>query len=241
MRRISLLFVGAALVLIAGCDLATPAPTPTPTPTPSPADVAIRAGQRMLTVESLHFIMELSGKLVYLDYPPTLALRRAEGDVKRPDQVRAIVKVSSFGVASEIGIIGIGADQYMTNPLNQQWERVPPGQGWYFDPAILFDPEYGIEAILRISEWTFGAQEEIEGQTHDVLHGQVPGERLWLLSSGMIDSGEVMVDVWVNREDASVRRIQLVELGSSEEDPTQWLLLFSDFDDPIDIQAPPIP
>ena len=195
----------------------------------------------MLSTISLHFVIELSGKLTYLDSPPTLVLKRAEGDLVRPDQVRAIVKISSFGVLSEVAILGLGDEQYITNPLSQQWEKVPPGQGWYFDPALLFDPQYGIEPILSETAWTFCAEGEIEGQTHYCLHGQSSGERVSPLTSGMVGPGVVTLDVWVGRRDVYVRRIQIVELDSDPEDPTQWLIEFSAFDQPVDIEPPPLP
>jgi hypothetical protein len=244
MKRFSLTLVSIGALLIASCSIPSPGPTPTPTPTPLPVDVAARAGERMLTVNSLHFIIELSGKLVYLDDPPTLALKRAEGDLERPDNVRAIVKLSSFGVASEVGVIGLGLDQYVTNPLNQQWERIPPGQGWYFDPAVLFDPDYGIQAILGRSDWMFGTDESLEeGEQarYYVLHGILPGERLQLLTSYLIRSGEVVTDIVVSKEDGYVHRIHLLEPDSDPEEPSQWRIEFSAFDEPVSIEAPPIP
>jgi hypothetical protein len=195
----------------------------------------------MLATDSLHFIIELSGKLIYLDSPPTLVFKRAEGDLVRPDRVRAIVKVLSFGFASEVAILELGDEQYLTNPLNQQWEKVPPGQGWYFDPTLLFDPEYGIEPVLNETAWTFCAEEDIEGQPHYCLHGQLSGERVSPLTSGMIGPGKVTVDAWVGRQDGYVRRIQIVELESDPENPTQWLIEFSAFDQPVDIKLPPAP
>lgn len=240
MRRVSLLLVGIGL-LIVSCHTSTLRPTPTPSPTPSPVEIARQAGERMLSINSLHFTIKLSGRLTYLDFPPTLALKRAEGDLLRPDRVRGIVKVSSFGIMSEVAIIGLGDEQYITNPLNQRWEKLPPGYGWYFNPALIFDPEYGIESILSETAWTFGAEEEIEGQAHHCLHGQLPGERVSPLTSGMIKSGEVTVDAWVGQQDAYVRRIQIVELESDPENPTHWLIEFSAFDKPVDIEAPPVP
>lgn len=195
----------------------------------------------MLETHSLHFVMELAGKLVYLDSPPTMALKRAEGDVVRPDQVRAIVRVSSFGLLSELGIIGIGADQYLTNPVNQQWEKLPPGVGWYFDPGMVFDPDHGIEAILTGSEWSYGVEESIADQPHYHLKGELPGERIAPLASGMIGSGPVPVDIWIGQEDAFVRRIRMVELESDLDNPTEWLLEFTAFDEVDAIQPPPIP
>ena len=241
MRRAGLLLIGMGILLIASCRTPTPLPTPTPSPTPSPTEIARRAGERMLATNSIHFIIELSGKLTYLDSPPTLALKRAEGDLVRPDQVRAIVKVSSFGFTSEVAIIGLGGEQYITNPLNQQWEKLPPGQGWDFDPTLIFDPQHGIKSILNQADWTFGLDEEIEDQTHYCLHGQLSGERISPLTAGLIASGKVTVDAWVGAQDAYVRRVQIVELESDPENPTQWLIEFSAFDQPVDIEMPPVP
>ncbi len=241
MRRASLLLAGIGLLLVVGCRTATPGPMPTPSPTPSPAKIARRAGEQMLATNSLHFVVELSGRLTYLDSPPTLALKRAEGDLLRPDRVRGIVRVSSFGIVSEVAIIGLGEDQYITNPLNQRWEKLPPGQGWYFDPALLFDPQYGIDSILKDTPWTLGTQEEIGGQRHHRLQGQLSGERVAPLTSGMVRPGQVTVDAWVGQKDAYVRRIQIVELDSDPENPTRWLVQFSAFDQSVDIEAPPEP
>jgi hypothetical protein len=195
----------------------------------------------MMTTNSLHFLIELSGEEAYLDSSQTLALKRAEGDLVRPDQMRGIVKVSSFGAVVEMAVIGLGDDQYITNPLNQQWVKLPPDYGWYFDPTLIFDPEYGIGPILNEAVWAFGADEEIEDQPHRRLHGQLPAELILPLTAGMIGAGEVMMDAWVGQQDAYVRRIQIVELESDPEDPTHWLIEFSDFDEPVDIEAPPVP
>ncbi len=247
-KRLSLLLVLIGAVLfVASCNTPISDPAPTPTPTPSPDEIATQAGEQMLAINSLHFVIEISGELVYLDTPPTMALKRAEGDVVRPDRMRALVKVFSFGVTSEVGIIGLGSEQYITNPLNQQWERLPPGQGWYFDPAMLFDPDHGIEAILKSTDWTYGVsgdtdvEQEVEEFAGYILHGQLPGERLALLTSGMLASGEVTVDIWVSERDASVHRIRIVELESDPENPTSWLIEFSALDEPVDVKAPPTP
>jgi hypothetical protein len=135
----------------------------------------------------------------------------------------------------------VGDDQYITNPVNQQWEKLAPGQGWYFDPALIFDPEEGIEAILTETEWSFGAEEQIENQLHYHLRGQLPGERISPLASGMIGAGRVDVSIWTGQEDDYVRRIQIIELESDDLDPSQWLLVFSAFGELEEIQPPPIP
>ena len=245
MKGASLLLLVAGILLIAGCGASTPEPTATPTqiptPTPSPDDIAREAGRRMLSIDSVHFAVELSGKLTYLDRPPTLALKRTEGDLVNPDQVRALVQTSSFGVIAEIGVIGLGSEKYITNPLNQQWEVLDPDLGFYFDTSLLFDPEYGIEAILEGTDWTFGDPGATRETEYYLLQGQVPGEQIAPLTFSMVASGRVSVDVWVSRADYYVQRIELVELDSDPENPTHWVMELSAFDAPVSIEAPPIP
>ena len=247
MKGASLLLVVVGILLIAGCSALTPEPTatptqiPTPTPTPSPGDIARQAGRRMLSIDSMHFVVDLSGKLTYLDRPPTLALKRMEGDLVNPDQVRALVQVSSFSVIAEIGVIGLGSDKYITNPLNQQWEVLDPALGFYFDTSLLFDPEHGIEAILEETDWSFGEPGVSKENGYYLLQGQVPGEQIAPLTFGMVASGQVSVDVWVSRAEYYVQRIALVELDSDPENPTHWVMELSAFDAPVRIEAPPIP
>lgn len=233
------LFISSCL-LIAGCSTATPIPTATPTPTPMPSSIAETAGAKMLSVKSMHFVMELQGQPVYLDASETMVFKRAEGDIVQPDSVRAVVDTTAYGMATQVGIIGIGKKQFITNPINQQWEKVPPDQGWFFDPSLLFDPQVGIDAILKQADWSYGAPEEIDGQVHQVLQASLPAELISPLASGMIDSGQVAVDIWVGQQDSYVRRIRMVETGSDPADPTQWLLLFSALNQVEPIKAPPV-
>lgn len=241
MKRRYFFFVVLYLFSHTGCNALAPGFTPTPTATPTPLRVTNQAGEKMLAVNGLHFIMSLSGSLTYLDDPPTMALKHVEGDVALPDQVRALVRIMSLGVISEVGIIGLGEEQYVTNPLNQKWQKLPEGYGWYFNPALLFDPEYGIEAILREGDWVFGTTEnEEDSKRVFVLKGQVPGEQLFYLTSGMIVSGAVDVEIWVEKESFYVTRIKLTELESDPENPTQWVITLSDFDNTVEITAPPV-
>ena len=95
----------AALAWLAGCAPFQPQPTPTPTPVLSAREIATRSAEQMLAVQSLHFSIQLTGALDYIDYPPTIALKQVEGDLVRPANLRAIVKTSSFGVITEVGLI----------------------------------------------------------------------------------------------------------------------------------------
>ena len=118
--------------IVQGCNLLRTGPTPTPTPNLSAEEIVNRSSQAMLAINTLHFTIDLTGSLDYIDRPPTTALKHVDGDLFRPDKVRGLVKVSSLGIVTEIGLISIKGQSYVTNPLNQRWEILPPEWGWYF-------------------------------------------------------------------------------------------------------------
>jgi hypothetical protein len=229
MKRIAVLLLVALLLTTVSCG-------PSPAPTPTPAEVAQQAATKMIAVNSFHFVIAVSGKAAFLDANKTMTLKTAEGDLVKPDRARAIAKVSTMGMSTEIGIISIGAQQYATNPLNQKWQEVPAEARWDLDLARLFDTAQGIPAVLQGTSWTFGSQDAASY----VLQGQMPYAQLRALGFGLITSGEVAVEFQIGRSDSYVKRIQIVELQSDPQEPTTWVITLSAIDQPVDIQAPPL-
>src|SRR5512136_2219771 len=136
MKSSVLWFLVVGLLIAASCG-------PSPAPTPVPTEVAGEAAAKMQAANSFHFVIAVTGKAAFLDANKTMALKKAEGDLVRPDRARAIAKVTTMGMASEIGIITIGEQQYATNPVTQKWQEVPPEARWDLDLARLFDAEDG--------------------------------------------------------------------------------------------------
>lgn len=235
------LFLGLiAAWVITGCELINPGPTPTSTPDLSVEEIVNRTSQEMLAVKSLHFTIDLTGALDYLDRPPTTALKHVDGDLLRPDKVRGLVKVSSLGVITEIGLISIEGQSYVTNPVNQRWELLPPEWGWYFDPRLPFDEEYGIPAVIPHVPLEKKGVEQIEDNFYYYLEGVTQGEQIIWWTAGMIPSGDVPVQIWIDTDTFLIRRVHLIELDSDPERPTEWDIQFSKFGQPLDIQAPPL-
>ncbi len=223
-----------------GCAALNRGPTPTATPNLPVVEIVNRSSQAMLNVKTLHFTIELTGSLDYLDRPPTTALKYVEGDLLRPDRVQALVKVSNLGVISEIGLISVEGDSYVTNPINQRWEPLPPEWGWYFDPRLPFDEQYGIPAVIPTVPLQKKGMEEMEGRTVYYLEGVAQGEQITWWTAGLITAGDVPVQVWIDTETFLIHRVHLIELNSDPERPTEWDIRFSDFDQPLDIQVPPL-
>jgi lipoprotein LprG len=195
----------------------------------------------MLSVESLHFNIEREGALAYIDADQLLAFKRAEGDFKQPDQMRALVRVITAFTPVEIGMVVLGDDQYATEPITGKWGRLPPEWG-QFSLLVLFDPETGLQGLLRdgILDLQLAGMEEIAGQPHYHLTGRASGERMSAMTMGFIGRGDVVIDVWIGADDFFVRRLRIVEPETDPNDPTTWEMEFSDFGQPVDISAPPV-
>jgi lipoprotein LprG len=239
LRRLVVLVTLVVLVLFeAACQGET---RPTPTPELAPVEIAQRAADVMLSVDALHFKIERDGALAYIDTQRLLAFKRAEGDFKLPNQLRALVRVITAFTPIDIGMIVVGEDQYATDPVTGAWDILPPEWG-QFSLLVLFDPETGLQRLLKdgVFELKLAGQDKIEGQDHYHLTGRASGERLSAMTLGFIGNGDVELEVWIGTEDLHVRRIRIVEPETDPDDPRTWDLSFSNLGEPVEIQAPPI-
>jgi hypothetical protein len=227
------------LLLLAACgDDATPTPTIAPTPTPDPTAILQQAGETMQGLQSVHFDITRTGGPAYLDVDQLLILNSAVGDYAAPDAAQAAITIASPGIAMVINTIAIGDEQWITNPLNQQWEQLPPE--WGFNPAVLFDPELGWQPLLNedMTGITLLGLVELNGQTVYHLRGTVSGERIRVVTGGITGSDEpITVEAWVDPTTHHVLRLHFVT-GSPSGEPTDWLINFSNFNTPVTI-APP--
>lgn len=237
---LSLLLATVAFLFSQGCGLIESGPTPTPTPDLSADEIALRSSQAMLEVESMQFDIVLSGALAYIDRPPTTALKKVEGALNLPDEMRALVRISSLGLVSEIGLISIAGTSFVTNPVNQRWEMLPPDWGWFFNPALPFDETYGIPAVVPHVQMEKVGLEEIEGRRVYHLRGVAQGQQIRGWTANLMTEGEVPVDLWIDTETFLIHRVHMVELASKPENPTEWDIIFSEFNQPVEVQAPPV-
>lgn len=236
---------GPALVALVLLATAVACASPTPPP-PPPDQVVDRAAKKLVDTQSLHFVIEFTGGPTYLDKAHTLTLRRVEGDIVRPDRMRANVKAALPGAYIQVQAIGIGDDQYATNPLNGQWQKIPTE--WGFNPALLFQSEKGLAAMLsHLQNLSTLPDETIENQRHYHVAGEMPADQIAPLTGWLIGTEAVRFDLWVGADDSYTRRIRLVEraaagapAGSTPVPPAQWNMELSKFDVPVTILPPPL-
>jgi hypothetical protein len=237
--RLICMVLMACLGLILGVACISPPP-----PAPPPQELLNQAARKFDATRSFHFVIDVTGAPTYLDGAHTLALRHVEGDVARPDRVRANVKASFPGAFVQIQMVGIGNDQYATNPLNGQWQKIPPE--WGFNPSRLFQSDIGLAAIMANAQnLTALPDETIDGQRHRHIAGQVAGDRVVPLTGGLVGGGTVQFDLWVGADDSIVRRIRLTEEAKATSAdgtpmPAQWNMDLGKFDVPVTIVPPPL-
>ncbi len=235
--RRAIRWVGVGLVLLVTACAAPP-------PAPPPDQMIAQATQKFLRVQSLHFVVEFSGAPTYLDTARTLALRRVEGDIQRPDRMRANLKAALPGAYVLMQAIGIGADQFATNPLNGQWQKIPTE--WGFNPALLFDAKTGLGALIGDAQNLAAMPDEtIDNQRHYHVRGQIAGEKIAPLTGWLVGTGVVRFETWVGANDGYLRRIRLVDesptaptMPGTPMPPAQWNMDFSQFDVPVKIDPP---
>ena len=100
----------------------------------SKAQTAIKA------VTSYHFKLTT-------DHPgtsATLTILQAEGDIAVPDKLKANATALVLGSNAQVQIIAIGNQQYITDPITQQWHSTTG----LINPRTLSDPQTGVAAIL---------------------------------------------------------------------------------------------
>lgn len=196
-----------------------------------------RAAQNFAAVQSLHFAVDMTGSPTYLDSAHSMILRHIEGDVVRPDKMRAMVKVALPGVFVQIAAIGIGDRQYATDPLNNKWQQIPPE--WGFNPTGLFAEGGGLAPVLLgIRNLAAMPDEPLDGQSHYHLSGRIDGPQITRLLGSLEAPAEFAVDVWIGQNDLYMRRIKLVDSQPGAPDSTTWQMQLSDFDKPVAIEPP---
>lgn len=222
------------LIVLLYTLLAACAPTPPPL---SAAQIAERAADKMAAVRSFHFAIEVSGQRKTIDPLGQLVLRRASGDVLRPDRAQSVIRVTLPGINVDVRAVGIGMKQWLTNPLTGRWEEAPAG--WGYNPAVLFDAQSGLATLLkRVERLSRTTDESLDGKNHYRLTGSLAGTDVAPMTAYMVTGAQVSFTLWVGADDFMLRKVHLTEKESAAADATEWDIVLSAFDQAVTIEAP---
>jgi len=226
------------LILVSLVLWLLPACSPPPPPDLPPQEIVQRAAKSMLDQSTLHFKIDIEGAAVVINPGLGLSLRSAEGDFVRPDRMGVHLKIITPVAAIEADMIALGDEQYLTNFLTRQWEPLPAQFG--FNPAVMFHPQYGLDRTLEggLDDAANAGVESIDGAQAYHVTGSLDGARLQVMSGGLISTNRVNAEVWVDAQTFAVRRVVLLDAATGAEKSLTWVLTFSQFGQPVVIEAP---
>lgn len=233
-----LCFVVAALIIAAcggssGETTATSVTSSQGPDTPTDPDAVIA---QIVTatdaLESFRFHLEPQGVPIAIDAAGMIVVESADGAVRRPNASQALVTVVVSDNRLEMGLISIGDQLWMQDPLTRQWRdaagMIP------FNPGTLFSPTTGLTAVLtdQLQEPTLA----FEGG-EPVLRGDLSGETMASLTGGILDQ-TAQLELQYDPEHFVLQEATLgVTTGDGE---SVWHIELRDVGAAIDIAPPAI-
>lgn len=222
------------LLVLTGCS-------GTLTPEFTPEEIISRSADRMKTLSGFDLLFDRSGAPAFLDYEEILSLSKMEGHYDTPDKVRATVRVIAPGFVVDVDVISIGRIQWQTNVITGEWEQIP--EDWGFNPSALFDPEFGLGAILTtdLSELELLGLEELDempGKKLYAISATLTGENIFDLSNGLIGPDAMHAKIFIDPETFDLHRTILIEHQGDEELERIWTIDFWNFDTVENIEPP---
>lgn len=202
-------------------------------PVPPAADIVSKSVTAMRDITSLHFLIDTNK----LDkYPAGLFITRAEGDVARPDKLRATAKALLVGSAIQVQVVGVGTEQFMTDPASGRWQAMPPS----FNVLAAFDPNKGIADILaNAKNPATDGTEAIGGVDCYRLTTTLSPDALRALSTEVNSTAPLPAKLWIGTADFRLRQVTLAgPLMTGEPANIVRTVQFTKFNDPVDIQKP---
>lgn len=232
-----ILFLLFTSLLVSACNQTEPETLPA-------EQIVANSAERMISLDGFKFGFDISGAPVFLDVDQKFSLASAEGYYVAPDKAIAAVRVLAPGLVTEVDILSVSQEQWLSGLVSDEWTALPPD--WGFNPATLVDAENGFIAALTsdLSGLQLAGMSKLDGGPDQELYmitGTMDSSRISQLSQGLIGSGTLSVQLWIAPETYELYRVVINSEPSTEAgEATVWQVDFSEFDETVDI-APPSP
>ncbi len=165
-------------------------------------------------------------------------MHRAEGDVVRPDKLRANVDARLRGAKVEVKLVSIGDNAKISNPfIPSQWQDLPTGTKL----SDVFDPAAGTTAALRaVKDPQITGEETLDGKKVWKVEGTLDASTLSALATIAEAGYTVKGTAWIGQDQPDIHRIRLEgPLGKQDAQDVVRILTLSKFNE--NIQITPVP
>jgi len=218
----------ALLLAVCGGDEEAPPPADIP----APDTILEGAAARMQQVQSFHFVLDHENGATQI--VGGIDMTSAEGDLVAPDQMQATIEGSLGPLDFDTGLVILGEDAWLQNPVTQRWDSE--------DITIdqVFDPREGVVALMHAARSPrVTAIEEVDGADSYRIEATLDSGDLTLLPGDPQPGREVPTTAWIGVDDQLVRKVELRgPVASGESDDLVRRLTLSRFDEDVSI-APP--
>ena len=241
--RTVLVLLAALVVLAAACgdDKDKQATTGTATGTPQRPDPQVLARQAADAVEALnsfHFLLEHEngGTPIVLN----LTMNRAEGDIVKPDRIRADVEAiaTQLGNANvKVRVVNVGDKGVISNPFNTR-QYLPLPENVQLKDIV--DPGAGVTKAMRAAQnLRITGEETVNGVSTWRLEGEIDAAELRDFASVAEPGYKVKGIAWVGKDKPLVHRVRLEgPLGPKDAPNIVRKIELSKFDEKFDIVLP---
>ena len=217
----------------------TPIPTSTPSPTPTPVplniDTLLRdAGKVMEGLKSFEFKLTHENGSTQLF--SGLFIENAQGTVINPDKI-SVEFIGTFGTSFAVksGLITIGADSYMLNPLTGEWSAEETG----VNPMEFFKPQVGIASMMIQLENVH--QIKNEGTSTEVyqLVGNLASKALSPLLGVTLEDAKVNVELTIDTKTSLLLQARVLgRVTPTDVYGVVRVITLSGFNESISIEPP---
>jgi len=238
-KYLTCLLASAALVSLGACGGdAAPGGDEMVVETLTPRDRLHSAAATLSAAESFHFTLRLENRTIPLDALGMLTYSDVQGSVVAPDRMQAETLVRTPLGNTQVALIAIGDQKWITNPLTRQWESAPPEAGG--GVSGMFNPETGIGAMLVNMDDPQLADEQPHGGAPAYrLSGRLPGSVLAAFAQDLLAVEQLDVLLVVTALDDRIRQIVVREPAGANGPAPVWTFDLTDFDQPVSIEPPP--
>ena len=231
-KRVAVALAAMVVAISYGCGGSEPeveAQPSTPVPTPTPIDPAVllqRMGAAMEDISSFAFLLDHeSGGTVLMS---NLVMTEITGQVTRPDRLSIEFKGRLGNIVIRGQLVTVDEATYMTNPLTDEWEEIPPD----ISPVRFFN-----EFADMVSQVTpSGAT--LDGDLFRVK-GRLPTEAMEPLVGSTIKGETVGIELAASASDAHIVEVTFDgAVTEAEEAGTVRRITLSRFNESFSIELP---
>jgi hypothetical protein len=238
-RKLLLLAVMLVALVLAGCSGSPSDVTPTPA---DPLALVTEAAAAIRAADTFRMIVDQAGPAYPIETEfGAVTFRRADAQYVAPDTLQAALGVLALGARLDVDVFARGANQWFRAPLwtGDQWLNATFAPG--FNPQTLIAQDAGFQAAVDAARdlEVVGETQLENGQNVIQVRGRADGPALNGLLVGLIEmQGEVVVDVFIDRDTHFPARFVLTEPVEGSDEPRTWTLDILDINAPAQLEDP---